>query len=404
MRIACIYLPSLPLQVHLRGAPAQIGAPVAVVASPRAGALAALVSSPVVVARSRAAAAAGVRLGISALIAREAAPGLVVTAGDRAAEDAALRAVADALGAVTDGVDLGGAIGGQHAIYAAVPPRVRGTTFGARVLAVLEAQGLRARVGIADDRFTAWVAASFQASADEDGVVSVPRGGSAAFLAPLPLALLAISPEVQHVLGALGVRTLGEFAALPPPSTMHPWDADYQQLARGEGAAQLTPYRATGGITERVACGGEVGVAAALGLAVRRLAGRLAGRGQAAASIYVRTGAGEREVPLIAPLSDERDLGDRIGRAIHDVGAVAFIELEVTTLVDATGATAAPAASSGTSVPAEVDPSQSPSVAPFRLTEPHARASALGVPHRRTRRGKQRPRHTVASQSRLFAG
>ncbi len=400
MRIACIYLPSLPLQVFLRGAPALIGAPVAVTSA--AGARVSIV------ARSRAAAAAGVRLGASPLVAREANPDLVVTQGDREAEEAAVRAAADALGAVAAAVDLGGPLSAHHAIYAAVPARVRGTTFGARVLEVLEAQGLRARVGIADDRFTAWVAASYVAGADADGdgVVSVPRGGSAAFLAPLPLSLLAISPEVQHVLGALGVRTLGEFAALPPPSTSHPWDADYQALARGEGAAGLAPYRPTSSIVERVACGGDVGIAAAVGLAARRVAGRLAGRGRAAAAVVVRAGDDERAVALAAPTADERDLGDALGRALHDAAAAPFVEVAVTVDVEVGAAAPAEAGRADVqAVPHAVDDAPSaPTVTPFQLTPPAVTSPTqmLEAGHRRTRRGKHRPRHTVAAQSRLF--
>src|SRR5204862_91487 len=90
--------------------------------------------------------------------------------------------------------------------------RTRGATFGARLVEIAATQGLRARVGIADDRFTAWVAAS---SADAE-VVSVPRGGSAVFLAPRPISLLAIPVEVQHVLAMVGVRPPPVFALTPP--------------------------------------------------------------------------------------------------------------------------------------------------------------------------------------------
>ncbi|MCB9572375.1 MAG: hypothetical protein H6709_09845 [Kofleriaceae bacterium] len=413
MRIACIYLPSLPLQVRLRGAPHLVGAPVAVVATPRPTAITDRVhgSGPVVVARSRAAAAAGVRLGTSALAARESVPGLIVTDGDRAAEAAAVRAVAEALGALTPRIDLGGDPGSHHALYAEVPARVRGATFGARVLEVLEAQGLRGRVGIADDRFTAWVAASWHAPSAHDAgeVVTVPRGGSAAFLAPLPLALLAISPEVQHVLGALGVRTLGEFAALPPPSTAHVWDADYQALARGDGGAGLEVFRPVGRIVERIELGGELGAAAALGLAVRRVAARLAGRGRAAAKVVVRAGEREVDVALDAPLADEADLGDAIGRALHEVGAAGFLEIAVDVHVEAgrppmTVGTGAAAGDARAAVPTAVaDVASGPVEVSFQLTAPASQAMVPRQPHRRTRRGKQRPRIGVAAQSRLFS-
>src|SRR6188508_2489213 len=101
MRIACIYLPSLPLQVFLRNAPAHLGAPVACLGR----------DLSTVLTCSRAAWNAGVRPGMHAMAARELVPELVVVAGDAeraASERTALRAVGDALLAVGDRVDLGG--------------------------------------------------------------------------------------------------------------------------------------------------------------------------------------------------------------------------------------------------------------------------------------------------------
>src|SRR5688500_1732022 len=153
MRIACLYLPSLPLQAFLRGAPRWLGAPVALVAAgPR--------SAPTVVAVSRAAWTLGVRPGISAVAAHELAPGLLVEPTDHRAVRATLRALADSLLAISDVIDLGEPAGAHHAIYIKVPPRTRGASFGTRLLDLASAQGLRARVGIADDRFTAYIAAS----------------------------------------------------------------------------------------------------------------------------------------------------------------------------------------------------------------------------------------------------
>src|SRR5262249_60380868 len=112
-----------------------------------------------------------------------------------------VRGIADGLLAVSAVVDTGGRVGagGAHlAVYCEVPSKTRGTTFGDRLLDLLDALGLAARIGIADDRFTAWVAAAHGAEggAPEDrGVVIVPRGGSAAFLAPPPLSPPAITPE-----------------------------------------------------------------------------------------------------------------------------------------------------------------------------------------------------------------
>ena len=61
-------------------------------------------------------------------------------------------------------------------------------------------------VGVADGLFAAVLAAQ--------GAVIVPAGGTAAFLAPFPVGVLG-QPELAELLNRLGIRTLGEFAALP---------------------------------------------------------------------------------------------------------------------------------------------------------------------------------------------
>lgn len=69
------------------------------------------------------------------------------------------------------------------------------------------------RVGIADGPF----AAEQAARGVQPGPVGViPPGASAAFLAPLPVRLV-VEPRTAVLLNRLGVRTLGDFAALPEP-------------------------------------------------------------------------------------------------------------------------------------------------------------------------------------------
>ncbi len=261
--------------------------------------------APVVVACSRAAWALGVRLGMTATAARLVSPEVAIVAVDPASERETVRAIGDAVLGLTPVVDVGGrvGVGGAHlAMYAEVPQKTRGQTFGERVLERLAQLGLTGRVGIADDRFTAWVAAAYgadtrtepRARTEDHGIVTmVPRGGSAAFLAPRPLSLLAISAEVQHMLEALGVRTLGEFAALPAPSVARPLEADYRALARGESGTYLRPYAPEAAIREElmVAAGSVLdavdGISGPTAIAqvARRVALRLEGRGRAAARL-----------------------------------------------------------------------------------------------------------------------
>jgi nucleotidyltransferase/DNA polymerase involved in DNA repair len=311
MRIACVHVPQFALQSLGRVDPSLRGAAVAVVgagADPVAGTRPSLaLHSPIVLACSRAAWALGVRLGMTVSAARYVSSELRVVSADAALERETVRAIADALLGVSAVVDAGGRVsgGGTHlAVYCEVPSRARGQAFGERLVELLGQFGLAVRIGIADDRFTAWVAAA-HGGAEDGGVASVPRGGSAAFLAPRPLSLLAITPEVQHMLEALGVRTVGEFAALPAPSVSRPLEADYQALARGESGSWLRPYAPEAPIREELIAGhagslfsGEAVVAKL----ARRLALRLAGRGRGAERLEVTVAgaAGDRIVPVLA--------------------------------------------------------------------------------------------------------
>jgi nucleotidyltransferase/DNA polymerase involved in DNA repair len=345
MRIACIHIPQFALQSATRTDPALRGAAVAVVSGVEPGREAAgVLHAPIVLACSRAAWGRGVRIGMTATAARGLAPDIEIVTANPANERETVRAIADALLGVSPTVDAGGRVGagGAHlAMYAEVPAKTRGAAFGERLLELVDELGLTARIGIADDRFTAWVAAA-HGGAEERGVIAVPRGGSAAFLAPRPLSLLAISPEVQHMLEALGVRTLGEFAALPAPSVARPLEADYQALARGESDARLRPYTPEAPIREEVAVSADnvldlqdllpaneqsrgLSFAAAVALVSRRIGLRLAGRGRAAVRLEItaisRDGSREVPVTLDRALADAEELGHVITPALESVAA-----------------------------------------------------------------------------------
>lgn len=408
MRIACVHVPQFALQCVTRIDPSLRGAAVAVVGAgvdPVAGTVARVaLHSPVVLACSRAAWALGVRIGMTATAARSLvahtfdatlhgsvtmtapvvahdAAALALVSADAAVERDTMRAIADALLGVSSTVELGGRVGpaGAHyAIYCEVPAKTRGTTFGERILERLSALGVTARIGIADDRFTAWVAAShaplgaartsdLQAEragkmhrrsaagllhgpigttgarsesaptaedrSDDAAVVSVPRGGSAAFLAPRPLSLLSIPVEVLHMLESLGITTLGEFAALPPPSIhltpggfrARPIEADFQALARGESGATLRPYTPDAAVSEQAVITETVSAPAAIAMLAERLALRLQGRVRAATRLELQIAiAGETKPRSLGSsalhdgklLETAEDLADAIAKAL----------------------------------------------------------------------------------------
>lgn len=73
--------------------------------------------------------------------------------------------------------------------------------------------GITASAGVSTNKLVSKVASD---AGKPDGLVVVPAGGEAAFLAPRPLRELPmIGPKTAAVLTGLGIRTIGELAAVP---------------------------------------------------------------------------------------------------------------------------------------------------------------------------------------------
>ncbi|MGH2450060.1 MAG: DNA polymerase IV [Candidatus Limnocylindria bacterium] len=74
--------------------------------------------------------------------------------------------------------------------------------------------GLVFSVGVASNKLCAKIASDLR---KPDGLVIVPAGGEAGFLAPLPLARLwGVGPKTRAVLEGWGLRTIGDLAAVDP--------------------------------------------------------------------------------------------------------------------------------------------------------------------------------------------
>jgi protein ImuB len=191
-----------------------LDAPVAVVAANR------------VVACSAAARAEGVETGLRRRQAEARCPGLLLVADDPGRDARAFEPVVMAVEAFTPAVEIlrPGAcalatrgpsryFGGDRALAEAVAAAVDG------VLAGLGAGVPRCRVGVADGRLAAGLAAR-SAGPDPtrpDSTV-VPAGESRSFLAHFPVSVLP--GELPELLVRLGIRTLGDLAALPMPAVL----------------------------------------------------------------------------------------------------------------------------------------------------------------------------------------
>jgi len=100
--------------------------------------------------------------------------------------------------------------------------------------AIHDETALTASVGVATSKLVAKIASDV---GKPDGLVVVPPGTEAAFLAPLPVRRLwGIGPRMEEELAKLGVATVGDLAALPPARLerrLGTHGHDLQLLARG---------------------------------------------------------------------------------------------------------------------------------------------------------------------------
>lgn len=92
------------------------------------------------------------------------------------------------------------------------------------------------RIGIADGMFAAEQAARL---AEQQGYRMVPPGGSAEFLAPLPIRMLN-TPDLVSLLARLGIKTLGAFASLSARDVLTRFGHPGVRLHRLAGGADVT--------------------------------------------------------------------------------------------------------------------------------------------------------------------
>lgn len=196
-----------------------------------------------------------------------------------------------------------------------------------------------ARLGAAPARFVAQAAAG--SSRRRPRVVGA--GEVTAFLAPLPVSLLAIRPGLEDMAGTLdrlGIRTLGELARLPAPVVVerfgHP-GLQALELAHGRDA-RLEPRRPPEAVVERLelpdaATGPQL--ERALGLLVARLLARRERRGRSLRGItlsvrFVESGTWRVTVALRRPSADPERLRLALAPRLDDLPAPAeSLALEV---------------------------------------------------------------------------
>ena len=102
--------------------------------------------------------------------------------------------------------------------------------------------GLTVSAGVADCKMAAKIASDL---GKPDGLVVAPSGGTAAFLAPLPVSRIwGVGKVTEVALGALGVRTIGDLARFPEQVLAERFGTHgsrMRALARGEDPRPVVP-------------------------------------------------------------------------------------------------------------------------------------------------------------------
>lgn len=205
MKVVCLLVPHLSVQVERRRDPGLDGTPLVVGGRPwDPGAV--LDCCPI-------AEAAGIRPGMRLSRAEGLCPGACFLPADEPSYRAAHRTLETALRRLTDRVETAG-LGFFLADVTGLERALGSAAALCRRLATEsgEATGLRVRVGLAGNRFAAGRAAL---TARPGRWYAVPAGQEKVFLSSLPLTTLPADAEVVRRLHQLGVRTLGALAALP---------------------------------------------------------------------------------------------------------------------------------------------------------------------------------------------
>ena len=250
-RILCARFPHLGLVVAWRRHPELRGEPVVIASDTTAGAVA--------LAASEAARAAGVHPGQPLRQVRHLCPGAAVLPFDATAAGLRRDQVMEALCAVVPAIELNDEeayadLSGSHARH---PGEASWSAAVGRALAVA-LDGAAPAIGVAATRFVAWMAARESAPRH---VRRVRAGEEAAFLAPLPPALLPVDPAVLARLGSLGLDCLGAIAALSPADLQRQFGPDgltVHRLARGADGTGLTVARPPRRLAVRVLLAGAV--------------------------------------------------------------------------------------------------------------------------------------------------
>ena len=282
--VVCVLLPRFELSVAAGGRAELARGPLALAPEPG--------REPLIGEASAAAEALGVKAGLRLGEALARCPTLRLVAPDPAGVADEWDRVLAALEGI--GAEVESERAGVACFEASGLLNLHGGLDGVLTVARSALRGAPARLGVAPSRFAAVAAASKarprrpEVTPGEKGGRRRGFGGLAAYLAPLPIALLGSRPETAALpepLERFGIRTLGELAALPRAALADRFGAAgplARDLARGRDTP-LVPRRAAERLEEALELpesGSGTQLEHALGLLIDRLVARRERRGR----------------------------------------------------------------------------------------------------------------------------
>ncbi|HUG15293.1 MAG TPA: DNA polymerase Y family protein [Thermomicrobiales bacterium] len=232
LAVACVFIPHFPLRVEILRHPELDGLPLAL--TDLAG-----MARRKIIACSPEAAERGVRIGMSLRDAVNACSQAAILTSDPVYYAGVFADLLRSLGAVSPGIEAGEpgcafvdlrGLGRLHgglenvpaALLQAVPPT------------------LRPRIGLAANKFTAWVAAH---KARPGGSHAVPAEYGKAFLARCPVDLLPVPVETKRRLERFGLYTLGDIARLPAGKTQAQFGPEGRRIWELANGNDREPFR-----------------------------------------------------------------------------------------------------------------------------------------------------------------
>jgi len=237
MRVACVLIRNLAVQLSILDNPDLQQRPVVIGGSPR--------EARVVYDASEEAETFGVGPGLSLRQAYALCPEAVFVPADEKRYRQVMDEVAGILDDFSPVVEVN-SLGAAFIDISGVPDE---EALARQIITqVHSCTGLRCRTGISGGRFFSGVAAL----TTDEGLLIVPPGEDKAFVAPKSIDLLPASIETRQRIRYLGLRTIGQMADFPPESLVAQFGTDgvrYHELASGIDQTPLTPRRKPATIT-----------------------------------------------------------------------------------------------------------------------------------------------------------